>query len=159
MNEQEKKYRFGVIDAAILLFIIACVIGIALRNNLAALTEEKEANVGAEISFLISDIAPSSLDALHVGDDIVIDNAYHGMLKNFEASNARAVIENTEGYAVTVEKPTRRDVRGVISVEGSHTDEGFLLDGKTYIAAGKELSLKTRDYRVTVLVTGIKLIG
>lgn len=151
--------RFGLIDIAILLAVLACIAAIFLRFNFSEKFRTEAQLKEAEISFLISDLHPVSAEALLVGDTYYWDENRLGTLKSFEISNAEAFFENDEGLAVRTENLNRRDVRGIFTVQGKQTDEGFLLNGSTYIAPGKSIVVRSQHLQVYILVTDVSVIG
>ena len=81
-----------------------------------------------------------------------------GTIKSVEVYKAYALAENLNGEPIQTENDLRRDVRGVITVTGTMTADGFMLNGTTYIAAGKSFKLTNKDIQVTVLITAVNVL-
>ena len=159
MNSEKKKFKFGLIDLAIILAVAACAVGIAIRFNVAEKFLASSDISEVEISFYLRDIAPTSASAVMVGDTVYWQNDAMGTIKSIEVYNAEAMLERFDGTVVKTENPERRDVRGIITAKGRVTKDGFMLNGSTYIAAGKSIGVKTMHVHADILITGIKVLN
>lgn len=158
-NGARNKKRFNVVDFFIIAAVAACVIGAVLRFNLI-----EKLNVGAakdtvEISFYVHNISDYSAQALSVGDNVYNGGTYLGKIGTVEISKAEYYFENPEGVLELTYDEMRYDVRGTIIGTGTMTEDGFMLNNNTYIAAGKEMIVTTKNISVNILVTNINVIA
>ena len=157
--DNKKRFKFGPIDIVIIILFIACVVGIILRYNISEKLQNTTDLREAEVSFLVSDISPSAADAFIIGDVAFWEGNRLGPIKSKDVYNAVEYNANADGFPVKSENLEKRDVRGVITASGKLTDDGFLLNGNMYIAAGKELKINTKNIAVTITVTGVNVLN
>ncbi len=156
MGAKNKK-RFNIVDFFIIAAVLACIFGAMLRYKLI-----DKLNVGApkdtvEISFYIHDVSEFSANALIPGDEVKNGGVTLGKLGNIEAGKAEYYIENLKGELELTYDETRCDIRGTITGSGTMTDDGFMLNNNTYIAAGKEMLISTKNINVNILVTDLEV--
>lgn len=156
-NGTRSKKRFNVVDFFIIAAVAACIAGAVLRYNLI-----EKLNVGAakdtvEISFYIHNISDYSAQALVVGDSVSHSGIPVGKIGTIEISKAEYYFENPEGVLELTYDDMRYDVRGTIIGSGTMTEDGFMLNNNTYIAAGKELLVNTKNISVNILVTNLNV--
>jgi hypothetical protein len=149
------KKRFNIVDFFIIAAVIACACGAVLRFNLI-----EKLNVGAakdtvEISFYVHNISDYSAQALVAGDNVYNGSLHMGTLGTIEIGKAEYYIENSEGVLELTYDETRYDIRGTIIGSGTMAEDGFMLNNNTYIAAGKEMLITTKNINVNVLITGV----
>jgi len=158
-NEKKIRRRFNIVDLLIILAVIAIVIGVALRYNIADSIGLKSNKDTVTVSFLITDIKETSADAMVIGDKFYLqyNNLELGELMNKKTSNTVSYIENDDGVLVKAENNTRFNVRGEIRATGKLTSDGFMLGGTQYIAAGKDISVYSQHIMVSLLITGIEV--
>ena len=153
----KKTFRINILDIVIVLAIVAVIVGVAMRFNLADKLGIQSNSDAVEISFLIKEISESSVDALVIGDKFYWDsNSMEvGELKWKTQDYAEAFIENEEGLLVKTLNEKYFDVRGTIRAEGKMTDDGFMLAGTQFLSAGKYLYVSSKNIKVTILITDI----
>lgn len=151
------KKRFNVVDFFIIAAVVACAFGAVLRFNLIDKLNVGAAKDTVEISFYIHNISDYSTQALIVGDEVYNGGVHMGKLGTVEIGKSEYYIENAEGVLELTYDETRYDVRGVIIGSGTMTDDGFMLNNNTYIAAGKEIKISTKNISVNILVTNLSV--
>ena len=157
-NKESVRRHFNIIDAIIILAVAAIVAGVALRYNLTDKIGAKSNRDTVIISFSISDIKPTSVDAMIAGDIFYIDsnNMELGELLSVTSSDAVQYLENSDGEITRQYDSERRDVTGEIKAKGALTDSGFMLGGTQYLGANKELYVRSQNIMVTIRITGIR---
>lgn len=153
----KKSFKFGALDVVIILLFIACAVGIILRYNISEKLQNTTDMREAEVEFVVTGLSPSSADAFVLGDVVFWEGNRLGPIKSKDVFNAVEYNANADGLPVKAENLEKRDVEGVISVSGKKTDDGFLLNGNMYIAAGKELKITTKNIAVTIIVTRVNV--
>lgn len=156
-NENKVRRRFNIIDLFIILAVVAVIVGVALRFNLADKIGVKSNRDTVTVSFIITDIKESSADALVIGDTFFIDanKIELGELISKKPTYAEAFIENDDGVLVKTANENKYDVRGEIRATGRIKDDGFMLGGTQFIAANKILYVYSQHIMVTMTITGI----
>lgn len=114
------------------------------------------------VSFLILDIRETSADCFNSGDVFVVTggDALGTLVDTPSFTPAEIYIENDEGkqiltYSTAEGDDARIDVRGTFLVSGSMTEEGFLLNGKTYLAPNKGVGIQNEKISVAITITDI----
>ncbi|MCI8590669.1 MAG: DUF4330 family protein [Clostridiales bacterium] len=159
----EKKYRFNILDVVIIVVVIACVAGIAVRYNLAdkiGLNTKQEAIV----TFLAPNVrTDSAMESFVEGDLFYCKkfNAVFGELtrrEDFEFAPAVRMKEDENGVMRESTLNHRSDVTGYIKVTGKYDEEkGFLVDGTNLVSPGKEYEIYSCHRSVTILVMSVEL--
>jgi hypothetical protein len=173
MSEQNSKARFGVFDAVIIVFLVACLIaaGFAFffkrdkgENNVSE--EQKQEYV---ISFKSYNLSKYHADLIKDGDVFYLsDNNEFGTVSGTPAQTpAESYVEKEDGtfvlsYAPSSDKDsvdrTKKDVSGTIVVKGvrDESTDGFLVVGDNFkITPGKTLFMHNETVTVQVTVVDI----
>ena len=159
-NTGKKRIRFNIIDLVIVIAVIGCFSGIALRYNVMNKIGLNNARDHVEIDFQIIGIRPTSFDAMVKGDTFYWqqNNMKIGTLKEAVSEYNKTYIVKDDQSIVCYEREDRYDVRGTILAEGILTEDGFMLNGTQQISPGKELKVESKNIAVTMTVTRIKPI-
>lgn len=150
-----KRIRFSVADFVIILMIVACVIGIAMRYDIAEKFFSKTKTIDTEVTFSVTSATENTLGAFTAEAEFMYGDKVFGKLTEFESDTSVQYYENSSGVL------TARTVEGLYDISGTficslvNSDSGYLLDGTTYIAAGSTFTLKCGTVRMTVLITSI----
>lgn len=162
-NEKNaKKLRKpNVIDFLIIILIIGCVAGVAIRYDIVSKLGVNSNNVTAEVSFLIEGIRDTSVEALVVDDEFfwAQNEMPLGTLKSREASPAVVYVVKNDLEIVEATNEQRYDVRGTLQATGVMTADGFMLGGTQYIGAGKQMNVKSKNISVTMTITDVRVIN
>ncbi len=160
-EKKERKIRFNIIDFLIVIAVIACIVGIALRYNVADRIGVKSNTDTAEVSFIVRDIKQSSADALITGDTFywTQNGVELGVLTSKSTTPAAIVSENSKGEAVVVYSDYAVDATGVLTCVGTLTDDGFMIGGTQFVAPGKEMEINSKQVKVLVLITDVEVVN
>lgn len=159
-NKIEKsKKRFNIIDFMIILVVAALVFSIALRYNLADRVGLSSRSDEVTVSFLIQKASPTTIDAFTPGDIFYIDqnSVTLGTLLTAQRSEAEQYHENEDGQMILSYTSAYIDIRGEIKASGSMTESGFMLNGTTFIAPNKKLTVKSKNVTCDIIITSITL--
>ena len=165
-----KKLGFNVIDALIILLVLACVAGLIIRytvlNNINAVS-------GLDtyyISFKITEVSQSQIDAYEMtakdadGDSWVYlrdGTTYVGHLtdENPPVLLSEVWVEDENGNMVKIHHTELYDVSGKIKCSGIISSEtgAFRLNGKIDLATGSVLEVQTKYGDFSIEITGVEL--
>lgn len=154
----KKHLRFSVIDFIIILLVLAGIIGVAVRFDLVGRLFSKTSQVDAEITFIAEAISPAEAAVFTEGTTFYHQNERFGTLLSASAETALIYAENDAGVLVSYEDETLLDLTGTLSCRVLPTDDGYLLTGNRYIAAGSSFLLQADGIAVTVTVIAIEEI-
>ncbi len=157
--EKKRSVRLNIIDFLIIIVLLGAVAGIALRSGIVKKVQLENSMEKARVTFMIQDIADTSYDYIRIGDQFMSTSHFclFGTLESKQTFPAEAYINNEKGEMIrTFSENHRIDVRGTFLVEGTFTDEGFLLGGTNHIAPGAAVSLQSSDFAVTITVMEIE---
>ena len=162
--------HFNVIDAVIIILVIAVALGIYSRFNVIETLWAKNDTEKYAVSFSVKDIRYTTATYVNVGDKVYFsdNNEFFGTIMS-ESENVNALsitpaskhFTDSKGNVVEVFYPgdTRIDVKGRIECTGYYNDEGgFTVDGRKYLAPGQTVNVQTELVTVTVTITSIDLI-
>ena len=159
---KSKKTKFNIIDFIIILLVVACIGGIYVRYNLIDKIGVNAQLKNYEITFISKELRYTSLAAFEK-DTAVIDRKTGnniGIFKGIETNSpSAAYVEKSDGTIEKLYYPenTKIDVKGKIIVRGIMNDNGFLLDGKQYIATGTTLKISTEKLDIDISVEAINI--
>jgi hypothetical protein len=140
-------------------------VGAALRTFIGtdnalsgAVTMEKHV-----VFFKVENIRNSSTEYLTPGETFYIDSTgqYLGEITgNATVTPAVYMFEDVNGKYVQAYAPengdaTRVDVMGTLIVDGYMSENGFLLNGTTSLAPGKEITIRSNFIQLKITVTEI----
>ncbi len=181
MNEESikkvRKFKPNIIDALLVLAIIAAIAGIAIRSGIAEKVTEtvKEYNTPMEkvkISFTVSDINRASFETFTPGDVFRAASMYYeqfGVLETVEMAPAEKYVENVHGQIVKSYSPltdpdvpdsyARIDVSGTFtSADGKFENGIFKLNGIYDVIPGLEIRIVDKDIDVNIKITNVERI-
>lgn len=158
-NAKKRSGSFGVLDLFILLLVVVCAAGIAVRyvltdeNGILATTPEK---TSVALQVLISGIEDTSSDFFFEGASFDVGEAKEtGEILDVNIKPAEYYTENEEGeiFVAYVEgEGGEKDVRCTVIVSGYYRDGIFMLGGKEPVIPGAELRLAGDGITVTALI-------
>jgi len=163
-DNKEKKSGFNIIDLIIVLFVLLAAVGIALRYNLADNIYLNATGEIFEIEFETREnIQEASQDYLKPGVKfyINIESTEIGTIKEIlEIRNPALGYEAlSNGDVVQTDLPGRIDVKGIMESKGRITKEGFMINGNSFVAPGKEFLIHTGELEVWIRVITVKKVG
>ena len=159
------KKKLNAIDWFIIVVLLLCVAGAAFRvfvgsDNSLSGTVTMEKHV---VFFKVENIRNSSTEYLAPGEVFYIDSTgqYLGEISgNVTVTPAVYMFEDVNGKYVQAYAPengdaTRVDATGTLIVDGYMSDNGFLLNGATSLAPGKEITIRSNFIQIKITVTEI----
>lgn len=155
----KKRLRFSVIDFIIVLLILFGIVGIAVRFDLVGRLFSKTEKVDAEISVIAEAISPAEAAAFTDGTVFYCQGETFGTLKSSTSEAALIYVENDSGTLVSYEDETLLDLSAVLTCRLLPTDDGYLLNGNRFIAAGSTFFLQANGVAVTVTVLSIEEVA
>ena len=162
MNPEQKKRRlpsrsaFNVIDVAILLLILVCAVGIYMRYGMEKSIAAGEGQM-YEIRFVCEDVRYTTANYVNTGDTLFFtDNRLpFGTITDTVVIRPSSDEVSVNGNNLTVYYPsdTIVDISGAVRTKGIMKENGFLIDGSTYIAPNTviHISNKLADFSVRIL--------
>ncbi len=160
MNETKPKMKFNIIDFIIIVIIIAVAVGIIMRGNIADSIAEKSTGDIIEYTIRIENIQKESYDYLNEGDELFswVDDSSIGKIKSKQAPQiTESYVSLADGSVVKTANPDRIDVVMTIECPGRHTEEGYMLNGNAFIAAGKMIEARTKNVTFSFQVEDVGL--
>ncbi len=156
----KNKIRFNIIDFIIIIAVIGCIVGVALRYNVADKIGISSMNDTVEIEFAVFGIRPTSYDAMVKGDVFYWkqNGMMIGTLKEAVSSYSETYIPTDDMKLVKAQRDDRYDVRGTLEAIGAMTESGFMLNGTQFLAPGKTLIVNSKNIEVSLTITKITQI-
>ena len=159
---KEKKSKFNVIDLIIILFIILAAVGIFMRYNLADQINLNAQGDTFEVEFEIRDIQEASQRYFRPGVSfyITIESIKIGEITEILDVRNPAIwnSEDWHGNIIKTERPGRIDVIGVFTAKGRTTKDGYMLNGNSFVAPGKEFLVHTGEIEGNIRIRSVKKV-
>ena len=168
-KEDEKKLpRFGVLDAVIIILVIAAVCGIYFRYNIMDTIAAKRNIKEYAIEFSIDNINATTTRFIQENDEVrfASDNTRFGTIVKDSQGNSDNVLsitpaseiftDNGQAFQVFYPENTRVNATGVMHCEGAYSDNGiFLVNGSRSLASGEKINVYTDEVTVTLSILSI----
>ena len=168
-EEKRERPHFNVIDAFIVILLIAIVAGVYFRFNIIDLLKASAPDEKYAVSYSIEDVRYTTPSYINVDDEVYFsaDGKFMGTIisasENQDALNITPASKEFVGadgkiQEVFYPEDTRVSATGRILCVGSYDSAvGFCIDGSTYIAAGQTINVYTERVSLTVTITSIEL--
>ena len=152
-----KKYRFNIVDFVLIVAVLACVIGIAIRYNLHSSLMQGSST--ATVTVMIEGLLEDNTDTLLVGDTFYYQKTGNrfGTLVSTETRPAKIRFVNADGTYSTANYVDRVDVICQIEVEGYNSADGFMIGGSTYVGCGSDVLVRSRNLETQWIVLDIEV--
>ena len=154
-EKTSRHVRFSIVDFVILVLLLAGLIGIGARYDIASRLFSDTVRIDAEITVLAEAISAEEAAVFTKDTVFYTDGAIFGTLTASTTEKTIQYLENASGTLIAQESPDRYDVSSIFTVEVIATDDGYLLNGNRYIAPGSRLVIQGKNVSVTVLVTAL----
>ncbi len=156
-NNTAKKHRFNIIDFFLIITVLACVIGIAIRYNLSE--NLVQSHDSATVTVMIRSLLDENVDQLVVGDAYFYQTSGKpfGTLTSVQTTPAKNRYIKNDGTVYVSEFQNRVDVICTLEIEGYHSKDGFLIDGATYIGCGSDILVRSINLETQWLVLDIEV--
>ena len=157
-KDGKAKFSLNVVDILVILFAVACIVGLIFRAVNFSFVKEEEELERHKITFSVSGISASSEKYFKIKDTVrIADSGVKlGTISKIDSITAAvAYVKNADGAIVAAEYPqgTKIDVVGTINSGGIKTAGGYLLNGNKRIAPGDSYYVRTEhmDFILTIL--------
>lgn len=172
MENNKTKRKLNVVDILIIVLLVVCIAGVALRFALIEKTPDPNTLPDVEtekyyVSYIVRDLRYSVTEYMKEGTEFRFadtNNTFGTAYGALDIKNALHRYYNSSGEYVSVynmasdERAARYDVQGTILVEGKLNEDGILLvnDSASYnVALNKDVALRTDNLYVKLYVTNI----
>ena len=159
-NKQNSNLKISVIDVVIVLALIACIVGVVVRYKIYEKEHEVITTDVCSVSLMIKGASHELSESIAADDQIFFDENGEKLGKITEVNISDAIVyhQNSQGEIVENIDGELKDIVIKIEVYGDLTESGFLVNGKEYVAAGKELAVYTKNFSEKCLVIDVESI-
>jgi len=137
--------RVSIIDAVIVLVVLALAVGFAYRRGAAPIASILRADDTVYVTFEVNRIRSIiAADSVVVGDKLFRQHATHqplGTIVAVEHLPATEVMQRADGTAVLAPMDGRYSLRITIESTGNVRDAGFFANGNDHLAPNGEVAL------------------
>lgn len=140
-----KKIRFNAIDFIILIAIIAALFAAVYRSGLKESIVAVRSNETIVYTLKINNVQRRSFDMLEIEDAIYnqSDDRKLGKIVAKEFTDAESYIVLDSGEIIKTTIPERVDIVLTVEATGRVSEDGCMIGGNYFIAAGKYISAYT----------------
>lgn len=166
--EKKNTPHFNVLDAMIIILVVAAVVGIYFRYNIIDFLTNDKNNDEYVISFSVENVRYTTPNYISV-EDTVYFKSNGDVLGKIISESEKNPVERSAAYETFVKsngemvkgyypEESRVNFSGRLLCEGSYSSEtGFCLDGSTYIAPGQMIEVYTERVSFVLSVNSIEL--
>ena len=163
---EKKKFRFNILDVIIILVVVACVVGAAIRYSLPTkLGIVFNGQDTAVVTFYVNNMKTEAAKSSFVeGYKYFCKdfNCYLGELYNTEnfVYEPHKMYNTNESGTLTVDTiDSRCDVTGYFLVKGTVDEEkGFMLNKTENLSPGEEIEVNSVNRKMQVVIMSIDLV-
>lgn len=137
--------KINIVDLAVVLLVIVCIIGIVVRFTASDQTATKT----MEYQIKISDIRQYSVTALQK-KGTVYDSALQkkiGEIKEVSVTPSEKMVSLASGESVIVSVPERYDVVLTVQTKGTVSDTAYFSEANTELCVGGDYSICGQWYQ------------
>ncbi len=176
IKRERKSPGFKVMDAVIILLLLLAIVGVYFRYNSLDFFGKRLNLQEYTVSFTIDNIKNSTPKHVQVGDRVYFSDSGEllgtilpesNTMENIalKCSPASEYFVDETGTMIEISYPqdpnypenSRVKAEGKISCHGFYTENGsFLVDGSTYLAAGKTIQVQTETVTVTIMIRDVQ---
>ena len=166
---ERSRVRFNVLDAFIIILVIAAVVGVYFRYSILDFLKSDMNSEKYVITYSIDDIRYTTPSYFHVDDKVyfasngelfgtlISESENQGVLSIMPASKEFVASNGDVKNVFYPNSESRVTGKGRLVCEGSYNDDGgFFVDGETYVAAGQIIDVKTETVSVQMRVLSIE---
>ena len=168
-EKRANRPRFNVLDAVIILLVIAAVVGVYFRYSILDFLTSDRNSQKYVVSYSIDNMRATTSDYFIVGDKVYFDSdgELFGTLLS-ESQNKEPLSEgpayesfaDSKGEVHKVPYPdmnNRVSAKGRLLCEGKYNENGgFSVDGKSFVAPGQQIKVYTERVSFTLTVTSVE---
>ncbi len=160
MDKKGLAKKINVLDIVIILVVLLAVISFVFRYQVKNEIEGNDAMGEYLISFRVYDVNASTEKAFVTGDRVFVatDDTYIGNFLRLDSTNPAAKYFNDlDGRGIVAYYPegTRVDLEGSIISSGIMNEDGYYVDGKYFLAPGKQVTFYTGHIFVDAFISDI----
>ncbi len=156
-NNKSTTLRFSVIDAAIIVITIILIAGVSARYDIVSRLFSKTSLSDAKVTFIAEAITDEEAKAFSEQTKFYLDGELFGTLSSASTpTNALIYKENDLGVLISYEDEKLFDIEGTFTCKVLRGDDGFLLGGNRYIAAGSVFTVRANGVAVKITIIGVQ---
>lgn len=155
--QRNRKTKFSIIDFVIIVVVITLLIGIVARYDIVSRLFSKTSLTEAKVTFVANAISDAEVKALKENTDFYANGEIFGTLTSVsEPVYALIYTEDENGALVAHEDKNSFDVEGTFACKVMKSENGYLLGGNRYIAAGSQFTVRANGVAVTITVISVQ---
>ncbi len=172
IQKEKKSPRFGVLDAVIILLVVALIVGIYFRSNIIEWISNQRNVKDYTVTFAVDNIRYTTPNYINVGDRVVFADSGEELGMIIEESDGKSNIAlsvtpaseifSEDGKIIEVFYPnneSRVDVKGRLQCRGTYSENGgFLANGSSYLSAGQTVKVRTELVTLEIRILAIEAV-
>ncbi len=154
--EQKKKIRFNVVDAIIIIAVLA-VVAVFGYSQLKGKTEMTSGKT-IQMQIMAEEVSDFVVDQMKVGDSVIDDgtNSSLGKITDIQVEDAASYAPDAQGKYVKSSKPDNRKVTITTEVKGTEYEHGAIL-GNTKYSVGHSFTVRAGKAKIYLRVFDIQV--
>lgn len=163
-----KKFRFNIIDAFVILLIAALVLGAAyfIMSETGIIPQEKASEKEITYTLRLSETDAQYLSSFKIGDEVVNSATFAplGVITSIEQEKTRTAspfadaVDGTDTYSVRqAEYDDRYDIYITVRSTATIDDKGITYVGSQRITVGSCVYFKCGNFAATTYITDFKV--
>ncbi len=154
--EQKKKIRFNVVDAIIIIAVLA-VVAVFGYSQLKGRMETSSGKT-IQMQFMAEEVSEFVLENMEIGDSVMDDgtNSELGTITDIQVEDAASYGTNSDGEYVLSSRPGYKKVIITTEVRGTEYEHGAILGGTKY-SVGHSLTIRAGKAKIYLRIYDIQV--
>ena len=154
-EETKRRVRFNIIDLTLILIVVALIAVPILRSTLSLRDGGSEKLGSYRVTLLCENIDGALAASLLPGDTLYLEDEALGKIGRADPVRATILYAGADGKPETALSDRAVDLTLSVTAEGTESEEGFLLGGKTRLAPGMTIRTGTGTVLLDALILEI----
>lgn len=155
--EKKKKFKFNIIDVAVLLVVILVILGASLKFGKYNEKTDESSEGTILYTINIENVRDYSLQAYQSGD-VVFDSLTGvkiGTIQNIESFDAVTYENSEDGELVKVVNPYKKDIILYIETPGTVENNAYYANKSIELKVNSQKAIETKYIKTTGIISNI----
>ncbi|MGM9551169.1 MAG: DUF4330 domain-containing protein [Clostridia bacterium] len=157
---EKKKFKFNVVDAIIVVLIVAAVLVVGLKVSGGLTGGKSDGKNRYEISFLCEEVPDFAASVIKVGDKVTCEASDNnlGVVKEVKIEPSRTYVTTAEGDVICTGKDHYNCVSITAEVIADEYEHGLKVKGAKY-GVGHSITIRVGKAKIFGRISGIEVLN
>ncbi len=155
--EKKKRFKFNIIDAAVLLVIVLVIWGASIKFGKYNVKTDKSSEGTILYTIDITNVRDYSLQAYQSGDTVFdsLTGVNIGTIQKIESADAVSYENREDGKLVKVVNPYKKDIVLYIETPGTVENNAYYANKSIELKVNSQKAIETKYVKTTGIISNI----